>query len=98
MKINSDLSKVTSQEKEVSQAKDGRTRSANADNKSASSNSAAKVESFMFTQAKDVLENTEVVDRAKVNEMKAKIAKGQYNIEPDKIADRLIRESFLEDR
>ena len=95
MKIKGQLPKVPIQDKSIQKGKEkevGRPE----DQKSTGSLKSAS-EQFAVKKLKAKIDSESDINLKKVEEIKAKLKKGEYKVDNEKLADQLLKDSLLED-
>lgn len=95
MKIEGQLPKIPGQDKGVQKGTEKETGRLE-DQKSASLKKAAE-DQFAVKKLKARIESEPDINLEKVKELKEKIKKGEYSIDNEKLADKLLKDSLLED-
>ena len=98
MKVDGQYPKLPLKDKSVQKGNEKDALSKNKGNlKSADQLKSIKSDTFAVNRLKDKINATEDINLEKVEALRAQIKKGDYNINAEKLADKLLKDSIIED-
>ena len=98
MKVDGQYPKLPLKDKSVQKGNEKDALSKNKDNlKSADQIKNIKSDTFAVNRLKDKINATEEIDLKKVEALRAQIKKGDYKINAETLADKLLKDSIFED-
>ncbi|MBT4290445.1 MAG: flagellar biosynthesis anti-sigma factor FlgM [Deltaproteobacteria bacterium] len=98
MKVDGQYPKIPLKDKSVQKGNEKDALSKNKDNlKSADQIKNIKSDTFAVNRLKDKINATEEIDLKKVEALRAQIKKGDYKINAETLADKLLKDSIFED-
>ncbi len=95
MKIESQVPKVPVQEKGIHQGKEKELSKTESDKSSALKKAAT--DQFAVNKLKAKIETEPDIDLKKVKELRDKIKKGEYKVDNEALAEKILKDSLLED-